>query len=350
VIDSTGTVVDHITYSAFGQPLPSTSSVDFLFGYTGRYYDQATQLQWNQNRWYNPGIQRWMGQDPDGLGPDANPYRYCGDNPANMIDPSGLAPPYGPANPSPAGTPGWPYAPYGVPGPANPSPAGTPGYPYNQPQPVPAPQGPPAVQPTPPQPPPKPSAPYDPANDPFDPSFDANAWWINRWAAMLHPHDCRNFYNQKPSYDYAKTHWIQLPASQSIYHQHGSGNENNVKFVSPDGHGEAVFHPDGTLVTDQTNGGTYNYCFSPTGDKITNFGHIVFDVVPYCIWGNGPQDKATWTQRIVGSDKTAPPAAPPAAPPPAPSGAPSEGPTPPRQQPDLTKIDPSTSPTFYFGF
>jgi RHS repeat-associated protein len=89
VIDSTGTVVDHITYSAFGQPLPSTSSVDFLFGYTGRYYDSVTKLQWNQNRWYNPSLQRWMGQDPDGLAFDANPYRYCGNGPTDGADPTG---------------------------------------------------------------------------------------------------------------------------------------------------------------------------------------------------------------------------------------------------------------------
>jgi RHS repeat-associated protein len=90
VIDSTGTVVDHITYSAFGAPLSQTNSaVDFLFGYTGRYFDAETGLQWNQNRWYNPTTQRWLTPDPLGLGPDSNPYRYCGNGPTNATDPAG---------------------------------------------------------------------------------------------------------------------------------------------------------------------------------------------------------------------------------------------------------------------
>ncbi|HEV2971412.1 MAG TPA: RHS repeat-associated core domain-containing protein, partial [Pirellulales bacterium] len=42
-------------------------------------------------RWYNPGIQRWMSQDPSGLGPDSNPYRPVGNSPTKFIDPSGLA-------------------------------------------------------------------------------------------------------------------------------------------------------------------------------------------------------------------------------------------------------------------
>ncbi|MGO8688140.1 MAG: hypothetical protein ACLQLG_00760 [Thermoguttaceae bacterium] len=31
-----------------------------------------------------------MTQDPSGLGPDANPYRYCGNGPTDGMDPSGL--------------------------------------------------------------------------------------------------------------------------------------------------------------------------------------------------------------------------------------------------------------------
>ena len=82
-------IVDRRVYTAFGEPF-STPAVNFDFGYTGRYYDPATGLQWNINRWYNPSIQRWMGQDPAGLGPDANPYRYCGNSPTAATDPSGL--------------------------------------------------------------------------------------------------------------------------------------------------------------------------------------------------------------------------------------------------------------------
>jgi RHS repeat-associated protein len=85
----TTSVVDHRVYTAFGQPL-SPPAVDFIVGYTGRYFDAATGLQWNLNRWYKPALQRWIGEDPTGLTFDANPYRYCGDGPVNAIDPSGL--------------------------------------------------------------------------------------------------------------------------------------------------------------------------------------------------------------------------------------------------------------------
>jgi len=48
-------------------------------------------LQLHGVRWYNPGSQRWLTQDPLGLGPDTNPYRYCGNGPTDGSDPTGLA-------------------------------------------------------------------------------------------------------------------------------------------------------------------------------------------------------------------------------------------------------------------
>jgi RHS repeat-associated protein len=83
----TTSIVDHVVYTAFGNT--SAPPTNFDFGYTGCYYDADTGLQWNQNRWYNPSIQRWMSQDPSGLGPDSNPYRYCGNGPTDGTDPSG---------------------------------------------------------------------------------------------------------------------------------------------------------------------------------------------------------------------------------------------------------------------
>ncbi len=44
----------------------------------------------NQNRWYDAAVGRWLSQDPLGLGPDANPYRYCGNAPTDGMDSSGL--------------------------------------------------------------------------------------------------------------------------------------------------------------------------------------------------------------------------------------------------------------------
>ncbi|MEW4455594.1 hypothetical protein AB1L30_23190 [Bremerella sp. JC817] len=51
----TTSVVNHIAYDSFGNVLSETdSSLDTLpLGYTARYFDEATGLQYNTNRWYN---------------------------------------------------------------------------------------------------------------------------------------------------------------------------------------------------------------------------------------------------------------------------------------------------------
>jgi uncharacterized protein RhaS with RHS repeats len=46
---------------------------------------------------YDPTVGRWMTQDPLGFDAgDANLYRYVGDNPVGLTDPSGLRPPHHP--------------------------------------------------------------------------------------------------------------------------------------------------------------------------------------------------------------------------------------------------------------
>ena len=87
----TTTVVNHRVFSAYGQLLSQTnSSVGCLFAYTGEALDTATGLQNNDNRWYNAITGRWLSQDPSGLGPDVNPYRYVGNAPMDKVDPTGL--------------------------------------------------------------------------------------------------------------------------------------------------------------------------------------------------------------------------------------------------------------------
>ena len=90
---NTTTVVNHRVFSAYGQLLSQTNApaADCLFAYTGRALDQVTGLQNNLNRWYDSITARWLSQDPVGLGPDANPYRYCGNAPTGGTDASGLA-------------------------------------------------------------------------------------------------------------------------------------------------------------------------------------------------------------------------------------------------------------------
>jgi RHS repeat-associated protein len=57
---------------------------------SGRTIDHPTI---NQSRWYDPAVGRWLSPDPSGLGPDANPYRYCGNAPTDGTDATGLGDP-----------------------------------------------------------------------------------------------------------------------------------------------------------------------------------------------------------------------------------------------------------------
>jgi hypothetical protein len=60
---------------------------------------------------------------------------------------------------------------------------------------------------------------------------------------------------------------------------------STTKYLSPDGHDEAIRDSDGNLVTDPDDGGgTYNYS-DPLGDPL---GHFIFDMLPGMVFGNDP--------------------------------------------------------------
>nr|WP_081613230.1 RHS repeat-associated core domain-containing protein [Xanthomonas sp. SHU 199] len=81
----------------------------------------------------------------------------------------------------------------------------------------------------------------------------------------------------------AASNWRQMSDAQSAFHQQGEDGAQNTKWVDDSGHNEAVYDGNGNLVTDLLNGGTYNYA-SPDDWG----GHLMYDVIPYFLWGNGP--------------------------------------------------------------
>jgi RHS repeat-associated protein len=91
-------IIDHRQFDSYGNLLSQTnpatgnaSAVDCLFGYTGKPFDNATGLQNNLNRWFNPTTGRWMTQDPTGFtAGDLNLYRYVGNEPSKRVDSDGL--------------------------------------------------------------------------------------------------------------------------------------------------------------------------------------------------------------------------------------------------------------------
>ncbi len=94
VTDSIGNVLDHLVVDPFGV-VTSQSNAAYAprFIYAGMEFDQATGLYLDGERYYNPGIGRFMSQDPAGFaGGGTNLYSYVDNDAPNMVDPSGLSP------------------------------------------------------------------------------------------------------------------------------------------------------------------------------------------------------------------------------------------------------------------
>ncbi|NJL52735.1 MAG: RHS repeat-associated core domain-containing protein, partial [Hydrococcus sp. SU_1_0] len=92
LLDNDGNVVNNITYDAFGNiTVESNPDVNFRFSYTGREYDAETGLYNYRARYYDPGVGRFISEDPMGFeAGDSNTYRYVGNNPLFYVDPSGF--------------------------------------------------------------------------------------------------------------------------------------------------------------------------------------------------------------------------------------------------------------------
>jgi RHS repeat-associated protein len=93
VDEATGALAGTYTYSAFGGIAGRTWSGagadpnDILF--SSHMYDAGTGLVYMKQRWYAPELGRFLSPDPTGEGADVNRYRYCGNTPVNMVDPTG---------------------------------------------------------------------------------------------------------------------------------------------------------------------------------------------------------------------------------------------------------------------
>lgn len=92
-VDSTGALVAHYVYDAWGNILQSSVSVPALannrYLFQGREYSWSTGLYNFRARWYDPATGRWLSKDPIGISGGMNLYLFCEGDSINSIDPSG---------------------------------------------------------------------------------------------------------------------------------------------------------------------------------------------------------------------------------------------------------------------
>src|SRR5262249_20125440 len=83
VVDNSGTVQKHLSYSAFGQTTADTNpTLKENIGFTGGFTDGESGLINHWQRWQNPATATWMSQDPIGFaGGDTSLYAYVGNSP-----------------------------------------------------------------------------------------------------------------------------------------------------------------------------------------------------------------------------------------------------------------------------
>lgn len=95
IIDTaTGDVAQRLDYDEFGRVLLDTNPGFQPFGFAGGLYDPETGLVRLGARDYDPATGRWTTKDPLLFdGGDTNLYSYCGSDPTNCTDPSGLRDP-----------------------------------------------------------------------------------------------------------------------------------------------------------------------------------------------------------------------------------------------------------------
>lgn len=87
-LSDAGGEVGRYRYDPYGATL-AAPAVSNDFRYTAREYEDE-DLYYYRARYYDPGMRRFIGEDPIGLAGGLNLYAYAGGDPVNYTDPLGL--------------------------------------------------------------------------------------------------------------------------------------------------------------------------------------------------------------------------------------------------------------------
>jgi len=87
VIDAaTGTVAQRLDYDVWGNLTQDTNPEFQPFAFTGREWDPETGFLYLRARWYDPGVVRFISEDPIGFGGGVGFYTCVLDDPVNLRD------------------------------------------------------------------------------------------------------------------------------------------------------------------------------------------------------------------------------------------------------------------------
>ncbi len=90
--NNSGEVMNHYIYDSFGNVIAQTDEqFENRYLFTSREFDFKTGLYFYRTRYYNVLLGRFLNEDQISFaGGDANLYRYVGNQPLSLVDPSGM--------------------------------------------------------------------------------------------------------------------------------------------------------------------------------------------------------------------------------------------------------------------
>jgi len=95
-LDDKANIVSYEEYTPYGstsyQAVRNQTETPKRYRYTGKERDEESGLYYHGARYYAPWLGRWTSCDPIGIKSELNLYRFCYNNPCNLIDLDGCDP------------------------------------------------------------------------------------------------------------------------------------------------------------------------------------------------------------------------------------------------------------------